>query len=568
MNRNPSENEGTGRDADPDVATGQAGPTDHVERTEQDAEQQRSALRLGAERTGLGVEELWLRYLALGGEAGVLEVEAYLQQLMTLPRMQRDLLAHAFNEYVVEAGDALKVPLSRLAPPPDPVRGSASAPPAPLASAQGPLAAVVELLAGAEQAPPEALLDAVDAAGAAVGVRFALHLVDYAQRHLVPVLTDPDRPGTLVAGHASPVESTVAGQAFRRVHTVTSGAGEGEDDDRGGRRGGASPQPTGGDPGGTWWVPLLDGNERLGVLEVHSLRAEQFHDPRLQQECEWISRLIGHLIAVVTRHGNAFDSLRRAQRRTPSAELIWNLLPPLTVATDRVVIAGQLEPSAIVGGDAFDHSVSQASAQLAVFDATGHSVASGLVVAAALAAARSVRRAGGGLFAQSLAIEEVVREEFADRGLLLTGAMAELDLLTGRLRYLVAGHPEPLLLREGRVVKSLTGGRRALFGIDEVAVTIGEEDLQPGDCVFLYTDGVTEARDADGNFFGLERLQGFLQRSASAAYPPPETVRRLLGAVLEHQQDHLEDDATVLLAQWTPAVGVADLDLEAIAADG
>ena len=50
----------------------------------------------------LGVEELWLRYFALGGEVGKMEIEAYLNGLLPLPRLQHDLLAHAINERLDE----------------------------------------------------------------------------------------------------------------------------------------------------------------------------------------------------------------------------------------------------------------------------------------------------------------------------------------------------------------------------------------------------------------------------------------------------------------------------------
>lgn len=504
---------------------------------------QRRALSSGLVRSGLRLEDLWMRYFSLGGDAGRIEVEAYLHELMLLPRLQTDLLAHALNEYVLELSDQLTVPYSSELDSAR-VRQPSASGPREQPSSRGPLAAVL-LLEASAGAPPERLLASIEAAGDTLGVRFVVHLIDYAQRHLVPVRHDGGS-GTLVTGTAAVVEATMAGRAFRRTQTVVGDA----------------------DGMTTLWVPLLDGSERLGVLEVCLPAPSIASDPQLRQQCEWLAGLIGHLITVTTRYGDAFELLRRGQQRTPAAELIWTLLPPLTVATDRVVIAGQLEPNSGVGGDAFDLAVSETSAQLAIFDATGHNLASGLVVAAALAASRSVRRAGGGLAEQSRAIEQVVTEEFTDRNLFLTAVVAELDVGTGRLRYVVAGHPEPLLLREGKVVKTLTGGRRAMYGVGDPDVTPGQEDLQPGDCVVLFTDGVTEARDEHGSFFGLPRLLSLLERSAAADYPPPETVRRLLQAVLAHQHGQLQDDATVVLARWTPPVALPALDFDAIAAAG
>ena len=72
-----------------------------------------------------------------------------------------------------------------------------------------------------------------------------------------------------------------------------------------------------------------------------------------------------------------------------------------------------------------------------------------------MAAYRTTRRSGGSLFAQATAIDDALAEAFGDTSRFITGVLAELDLASGRLRYLGAGHPYPLLMRDGRVVKSL-----------------------------------------------------------------------------------------------------------------
>jgi serine phosphatase RsbU (regulator of sigma subunit) len=77
-----------------------------------------------------------------------------------------------------------------------------------------------------------------------------------------------------------------------------------------------------------------------------------------------------------------------------------------------------------------------------------------------------------------------------------------------------------------------------------------QENLEPGDQVLLYTDGITEARANDGTPFGIDRLTHFAVRALADELPAAETVRRLVHAILEHQQDCLQDDATVLLLHW------------------
>ena len=71
--------------------------------------EQRRGIAASLPYTGLSLDELWLKYFTLGGQAGELEVEAYLHGAMSLPDLQRDILAHAVNERL----DALSSPAPR-----------------------------------------------------------------------------------------------------------------------------------------------------------------------------------------------------------------------------------------------------------------------------------------------------------------------------------------------------------------------------------------------------------------------------------------------------------------------
>lgn len=484
-----------------------------------DEDTQRRSTWLAHQHAELTVEELWLRYFALGGIAAALEIEAYLHGLMVLPPMQRDMLAQAVNERLDELVGRGRVPYSRFVD---------------VEPQTGPLAALVTLLDRTSGAPPERLAQAASAAAHALGVQLTIYLVDYGQRTLVPV---PDPASDLGHSHddVTPLDVTpldvnasLAGRAFREVETIPSVAV-------------APPR---------LWVPLLDGVERLGVLDVRLADAASLDDPALRAHCQALARLLGHLVTAVDGYGDALTVLRRTRPRSAAAEATWQLLPPLTAQTDRVVVTGLVEPSDTVGGDVFDYALSQDTAHLAVMDATGHSLAAGLVTAAALATYRSARRGGSSLAEQARAVADVVATHFSAQNRYATAVLAELDLVSGRLQYVNAGHPAPLLLRGGRVVKSLAEGRRPLFGLDVEQVVVGDEILEPGDLLAFYTDGVTEARDENREFFGEDRLVEFLRREAASGRPAPEVVRRLMHAVVDHQHGGLQDDATMLLVRW------------------
>ncbi|WP_236827609.1 MULTISPECIES: PP2C family protein-serine/threonine phosphatase [unclassified Blastococcus] len=472
----------------------------------QDAQQ--PALAAGYAHADLGLEQLWVRYFALGGTADLMEVDAYLNGLAPVPDTQHDLLAHAVNERLDELLTRHRVPYTRTF--------RAGRP------ASGPLAAVVTLLEVAGAAPPERLPALVAAAGRKLGVEVTVHRIDHAQSCLVRL----DAPGS-GDRRGLGLDSTMAGRAFRTVQVVAS--------DRDGRP--------------RLWVPVLDGADRLGVLEVRVEEEADLHDPALRDQCWWLASLLAHVLVSLEAYGDDLERRRRIRPMSPSAELIWQLLPPLTAATDSFVLAGRLEPSYEVGGDAFDYALSESTVSLGIFDAVGHGVRAGLVTAAALAGYRSARRDDRSVFHQAGAIDDVVAQNFPG-GEFVTGVIGEVDVASGRLRYVNAGHPAPVLLRGGRVVKELEGGRRLPFGLGDRNLTVGEEMLQPGDWLALHTDGITEARDAGGTWFGERRLAEFLTRAISAGQPPAETVRRLTAAVLEHQGGLLQDDATVLLARW------------------
>jgi serine phosphatase RsbU (regulator of sigma subunit) len=75
--------------------------------------------------------------------------------------------------------------------------------------------------------------------------------------------------------------------------------------------------------------------------------------------------------------------------------------------------------------------------------------------------------------------------------------------------------------------------------------------LQPGDRVLMYTDGVTEARGADGAEFGLEQFADYIIRATAAGELAPETLRRLIHSILDSSTSRLRDDATILMFEWS-----------------
>jgi phosphoserine phosphatase RsbU/P len=385
------------------------------------------------------------------------------------------------------------------------------------------LSALVRLLEHTHLATPDQIPAAVAAAGREIGWTVLVYLTDYEQRRLVPIPV-PGLPEREVQG----IESSLAGLSFQRLRPL-----HGAED------------PT------RLWVPLVDGVERLGVIEVLLPAGTDPDADEVQRAARRMAVTTAHLIAVKMPYGDGLESFRRVRPRSVAAELLWQLLPPLTFGCDGLVVSGVLEPSYEVAGDAFDYGVTDRVAHLVIFDSTGHDLHSGALTAAALASARKSRREAAGLLDIVAGVDETIATHFGDERY-ATGVLARLDLASGRFEYVNAGHPGPLLMREGKVVKQLAEGQRPMLGLGDVAKTeVSTEQLEPGDRVVFYSDGVVEARNPAGDFFGYERLVDTLARGAAADQRAPETLRRVIHAVMDYQQNVLQDDATLLIAEWS-----------------
>ena len=128
--------------------------------------------------------------------------------------------------------------------------------------------------------------------------------------------------------------------------------------------------------------------------------------------------------------------------------------------------------------------------------------------------------------------------------------IGSLEISSGILTWVNAGHVLPMLVRNGSYVGELTCAPSMPLGLGGPVVEIAEEPLQAGDRVLFYTDGITESRSPDGALFGRERLADFLVRAALEGVPVAETARRLSANVLDYVDSRLNDDATLLLIEY------------------
>ena len=373
------------------------------------------------------------------------------------------------------------------------------------------------LLEASHELAPDALVAAVTRTGRALDAEdVAIYLVDYEQTLLVPLPDGTDRAPL-------EIDTTLAGRAFAAVAVQEAETGSGQ----------------------RLWLPLLDGAERLGVL---GLTLPRVNDP-LRKRCRWLASLTAELLVSKTQYTDSYSVVRRRQRMGLPAELQWQLLPPLTLVTPRVAIAGLLEPAYEVAGDAFDYAVNGDTAHLAVIDPVGHDLTASILAAVTVGSYRHSRRAGLDLKATHAAMDQAIAGQFGGERF-VTGQLAQLDCVTGLLQWVNAGHPLPLLLRRAKVVDTLACHPVAPMGVDLGQPEIATAALEPADRVLFYTDGVTEGRNLAGEPVGEARLADVLVRATLAGQPAAETMRRLAHAILAHQGRRPRDDATMVFLEW------------------
>jgi serine phosphatase RsbU (regulator of sigma subunit) len=177
-----------------------------------------------------------------------------------------------------------------------------------------------------------------------------------------------------------------------------------------------------------------------------------------------------------------------------------------------------------------------------------------LMSAAAINSLRNSRRAEMGVAAAYQRADQSIATQFGS-GFFVTAVIGSLDLPSGTLTWINAGHVLPMLVRNDSYAGTLDCKPSRPLGLGGPVVQVAETVLQRGDRVLFYTDGITESRSSDGSFFGDDRLSDFLVRGAVERLPVQETVRHVSESVLAFNDAGLRDDATMLLLEWCGAGG-------------
>jgi serine phosphatase RsbU (regulator of sigma subunit) len=305
-----------------------------------------------------------------------------------------------------------------------------------------------------------------------------------------------------------------------------------------------------------WQVlaPVTERGDIIGLLEMTLATAPSEETVRAIAQ---VAHLTSYVVIANRRHTDLFEWGQRSRPFTLSAEIQQRLLPQSrTCEATAFTLAGWLEPAASIGGDTFDYSLARDVLHLSLTDAMGHGVGAALTATVCVASLRGSRRVGASLVAQAQEANSSLcrhalggtQDDFA------TGLIGRVDLTTGDLDLVNAGHVSPFLVRDGRISMVALRPDLPLGMFADTAYASTRVALRPGDRVVLVTDGMLER-----NVAGVDLPASLAD---TQTLHPREAVRAMADKALEAAGQALADDATLLCLDWH---GSHDRDRSSIA---
>ena len=305
-------------------------------------------------------------------------------------------------------------------------------------------------------------------------------------------------------------------------------------------------------------VPLLARGKTRGAITLVSSRLDRRYD----REDLLLAEDLAYRCAL------AADNARLYRDRSEIARVLQrSLLPPHLPEIPGVEVGAEYLPvgeTNDVGGDFYDLINTVEDGWLcAIGDVRGKGVEAASVTALARYTIRAVTLKDDRPSEVLAALNEaMLRQLPEDR--FCTAACVRLEPQDGSVGVGVdvsrAGHPPPLLVRSGATVEEVGCSGKVLGVFPDAELRDTSLRLMPGEALVLYTDGVTEARSPDGEFFGEGRLRHLL--SSCAGCDAATFARRIKGVVLDFQEGYPRDDLAVLVLRASDGAAPADRDLE------
>ncbi|MHC4947380.1 MAG: PP2C family protein-serine/threonine phosphatase [Planctomycetota bacterium] len=229
------------------------------------------------------------------------------------------------------------------------------------------------------------------------------------------------------------------------------------------------------------------------------------------------------------------------------ARIVHDAMFPRPCDDGHVCFEYEYVPIAEIGGDYVHYHMSEDAGEvcLTLLDVAGHGLAAALTVNRLFGELERIRAEDPDATPADIMalLNRYIYLTMAPHSLFATGACFMLELGTGQLRWVNAGHPPALLRRSNGSVVDIPGTTILLGAEPPEAFEPNQQTLRlvPGDVVIAYTDGLFEARNRAGERFGIDNL-----RQTARFNPPPRSWTKFLAhAVASHHEGRADDDVLV-----------------------
>lgn len=294
--------------------------------------------------------------------------------------------------------------------------------------------------------------------------------------------------------------------------------------------------------------PMKVGGESLGVINVTDRSDGR---PFAEEDL--------HLLTTLSNQAASYLHICRLLEERQSAERLrqqleiarqiqYRLVPASAPEVEGLDVSGRLITAERVGGDYYDcFTAPDRRPAFVVADVSGHSIGAALIMAAFRSAVRAQRDADYSPAELMQRVNAILYEDLFQAEQFISVVYLQYIRSRQMIKYTAAGHPHPIVWRSAKDSFEASGTSDILLGIEARAVFHEQQTVvSKGDVILMYTDGITEAANPDGERFGRERLLECLEDAVVGS------ARQIADVIVENVQAFIDpspprDDITALV---------------------